>query len=217
MCSPELGRHRARRAGRAAVVDRRVDHRRRLGPSRHLDEAAGPRPARRRGPPRSICTGAHHMSSRSSAAPHSERVFVAKISSSWSISSRQCSRRAIGRREPLVVDPLGMLDGAAQIGPVPVALEADEPEPAAVGVAVPVDERVPHRLRACRWRAGRPSRTEMLTSKPTVYIAVAQERRRARAGPCPVRSRATSAADTTAAASVMPAPWSPMPPRWNGG
>src|SRR5581483_12420828 len=52
----------------------------------------------------------------------------------------------LGGREPLVVDPLRALDGAAQVGPVPLALETDEPEPPAVAVAVAVDHRVAHRL-----------------------------------------------------------------------
>ncbi|CNH40550.1 Uncharacterised protein [Mycobacterium tuberculosis] len=34
--------------------------------------------------------------------------------------------------------------------------------------------------------------------------------------PVPVRARATSAAQM-AAAKVMPAEWSPIPPRWKGG
>ena len=60
-----------------------------------------------------------------------------------------------------------------------------------------------------------PSRSAVLRSKPTVYIPW-RSKEVATTWPSPVRPRATSAAQIPAA-SAMPAPWSPIPPRWKGG
>ena len=61
----------------------------------------------------------------------------------------------------------------------------------------------------------RPSRMATLMSKPIVY-APWRSNDAETSWPRPVRSRAISAAHTPAAAA-MPAPWSPIPPRWSGG
>ena len=59
---------------------------------------------------------------------------------------------------------------------------------------------------------GRPSRSDMLMSQPSMYMPMRSSDTDTSC-PSPVRSRAYSAADTAPAAAI-PAMWSPIPPRW---
>src|SRR5262245_33265814 len=68
------------------------------------------------------------------------------------------------RREARVLEPLGTLDGPHEIRPVALALEAEEPEPAAVARTVAVDNGV--RRRRARERGRRDAEAERRARVP---------------------------------------------------
>ena len=91
---------------------------------------------------RRVCTGAHHMPARSNAAAQCVIGRASKTSSSIATHASAFSRRMRMLAKRLSLQQLGPFDGAYQIGPVAVALQTEQPEPAAVAAAVAVDQRV---------------------------------------------------------------------------
>ena len=157
-------------------VERGVDHRHRAAVVGHVGEAVG-RPRLR--------VGEHLVGRLHRCPPHVlavERVapLVPRprrehlVEQPDELADVRATR--LGRPEALALDPLGAVDRSAQVGPVTVALEADEPEPAPLRVLVAVDRRVRH-LRALRDAEGHAEAERGVEVEADRVHAVPQQRR----------------------------------------
>ena len=207
----ELGRGRARRPARAGEVDRATRPCRRVPPSATGTSTNAPA-AIACG---SATTSVGRLHRRPPHAGAVEDARPTRRAGAWR-RSRRATRDQLGAvlaagahgREARVVEPLGALDGAHQVGPVAIALEAEEPEPAAVAGAVAADQRVRRRRCASSASPGCRGGASCSVSQPSTKTPMRRSDVETSC-PRPVRSRASSAAAMPPAA-VMPAMWSPM-------
>ena len=155
----ELGRHRreaptACRRSRPATPPSRRGRRRRSGTD------TKPPAARTTGRRRSRGAGAPAPTRRPRgrrSRPTRRAACVAKISLSSMTSSAELREAGHQGRVALVVEPLRSADGAEHVGPVPVALEPEHPEPLAVAGLVGADQRVRRLRRPSSASSARPS------------------------------------------------------------
>ena len=128
---------------------------------------------------------------------------------STALAARDRPRRIAG-----IGQPVGPPDRAAQRGPVTITLQTHNPKPPPVAGHVVVHARVAHRLALAD--RDRMARQQERVEVEADGIGALPVQRRGDELPRTGAVLATRAAHT-AAAIVIPAVWSPMPPRWNGG